>query len=213
MPASRPGSRNATDSPSTASRRERSSSLPAKRGVRATSAMSESACATLGLITVIETVERYQPAPLSSVPPSTSAASAICGAVRLAVPLVRSVAVMSARPASFAGSVSDPARTTSSEVTSGRPRRCATTTRKPLSSVVDSGAAMTSGRGAPGAGGASKGCANAPAEVARRKSAMRAITTCPSLSRRPLAHTRWSPASRRGRTCAARVGRRPRSRP
>jgi hypothetical protein len=41
----------------------------------------------LGFVTVMATVERYQPAPLSSVPPSASAASAICGAVRLVVPL------------------------------------------------------------------------------------------------------------------------------
>jgi hypothetical protein len=60
---------------------------------------------------------------------------------------------MVARPGRRGGSASLPDSTSSWLVTSGTPWRRATTTRRPLSSTLSLGAAITSGRGGAGGGG------------------------------------------------------------
>ena len=60
-----------------------------------------------------------------------------------------------ARPAWRGGSTSAPDSTSSCALTSGTPRRSASTTRSPFGRVADCGAAICSGRGAAGGGGVS----------------------------------------------------------
>ena len=159
--------------------RTRSISSFANTGSRATSATSASAASSLGVVTVIETSAWFQPAPLSSEPPSASAAAASCGALWRLVPCVISDALSDASPASRGGSASAPASATSSALTSGTPSRRATITRRPLSSFISLGAAIVSGRGAAGGGGVVYGCAiaRAPASASaeRERSAARAV--------------------------------------
>jgi hypothetical protein len=64
--------------------RIRSSSAGAKVGSRVTSATRPSAASSRGVVTVIATADWPQPAPLSSDPPSSSAAAAISGPAALA---------------------------------------------------------------------------------------------------------------------------------
>ncbi len=112
---------------------------------------------------MIATSDWLQPAPLSSEPPSASAAAAISGPVWRRVPWVSRPAVIEARPESCGGSSSLPESTTSIAVTSGTPSRGATMTRRPFGRAFSTGAAIASGRGAAGGGGVSNGCADAAA--------------------------------------------------
>ena len=107
--------------------------------------------------------EASQRAPELIEPPSASMASAISGALRVVVPFVRSDAVMSARPASWAGSASPPVLTSRRAAASGVVWRSTTTTRKPFGSVRSTGAGNFTLRGAAGGGGVSRGAAAAGA--------------------------------------------------
>ena len=117
-----PGCAYATLSSSSAWIRARSSSVCAKVGCIATSATSASAGSSKGSATVIEMLDWFQPAPLSSDPPSASAAVASAVALCLRVPLVSKVAVSVARPESFSGSASLPESTSRFAVTRRTPR-------------------------------------------------------------------------------------------
>ena len=102
---------------------------------------------------MIATLDWFQPAALSSEPPSASAAVASAVAVCLPVPLVSKVAVSVASPESLSGSASLPDSTSSCAVTSRTPRRSASKMRSPFGSFCSTGGATASGRGAAGAGG------------------------------------------------------------
>ena len=210
MRASDPGSRIATDRPSSARRRARASSAASNRGCNATSAINANAAGSCGRVTVIETNERSQPAPLSSWPPSASAASAICGAERLAVPLVSSVAVTSASPDVSRGSVSAPERITSCAVTSGRPRalrhhdaQAVRQRRNDRCGNDDRPRRAYRGRGIERLRSEQRG-------ARRRKPAASCIISPRRLARSRPARTRSPPLARRSGTCAARAARRPR---
>ena len=119
---------------------------------------------------------------------------------------------MSARPASAAGSVSDAGADTSSAVTSGNPRRCATTTRKPLPSVATSGAGNDETAAARPAAAARRTAARA--RCARQRAA--ASNPCsadhhfaPRLRGHVLRVLDRHLLQRPARTCAARAARRP----
>jgi hypothetical protein len=139
----------------------RSSSLFAKTGSIATSAIRPSASSSFGVVIVIDTIERSHADSLSSVPPSASAAFAIAVAPRRFVPFVSRSAVTDARPPLPVASASLPDSTSSCAVTSGNPCRSATITRRPFASVASRGASICSGRGAAGTGGVSNCCAQA----------------------------------------------------
>ena len=143
-----PGSRTRPSANRASASRTRSISSGANTGSRATSATSASAASSLGVVTVIETRRLFQPAPLSSEPPSASAAAASSGALRRLVPCVMQRGGRATRaPTAAADRPRRPASATSSALTSGTPSRRATMTRKPLPSFVSLGAAIASGRG------------------------------------------------------------------
>ena len=124
----------------------RSSSAARSAGLRATSATSAERRRRAGARHRHRDERRFQPAPLSSEPPSASAAAAICGALCALGALGEQRRGQRRRGRTSAADrlrrrTARPAR----RVTSGSPRRCATMTRRPLASVCSTGAAIASG--------------------------------------------------------------------
>ena len=96
---------------------------------------------------------------LSRAPPSASAeranSAAATGLPARRAPLGQSVAVIAATPGRPGGSASGPARSNRLTVTNGSPGRGATTSDRPLASVVWCSTGKTHGRGAWAGGGSS----------------------------------------------------------
>ena len=137
--------------------RSRSTSSAVKVGRRTTSASIAIAGPTFVDITPTFAVDASHRAEVSSVPPSDSISSAIRVASRVAVPLVRRFAVMSASPANSGGSTSPPFLIRSTAEINGVFERGMTTTLSPFGRTLSAGFGKATDRGAAGGGGVACG--------------------------------------------------------
>ena len=167
---SAPGCRNATRNPSRVWFFNRSISSCLNVGCNTTSERIFNAGSALSDITTIVARLASQCAPESIDPPNDSIALAICGAVIVSVPLIKSEPVMLAVPARSFGSTSAPLRTRTSAASKGRPGRSTTITRKPFANFVSFGWLNVVSCGAAAGGGASTPpIANADDPIAKIK--------------------------------------------
>ena len=110
-------------------------------------------------------------------PPKSSAASAICFDVFVAVPSLRSSARASAIPASSAGRAAEPPGTDRVALTSGERRSVTRTTRRPLASFHSARAGILTARIGPtiGALDISMVCAARAADAKQKETRSRAF--------------------------------------
>ena len=172
---SEPGCRNATRKPSSVWFFKRSISSCLNVGCMTTSARMRKAGSALSDMTTIVACEASQCAPESIEPPSDSIALAICGALMVSVPMIKSEPVIVATPASWSGSTSAPFRTTISAARIGRPGRSTTTTRSPFSNFISLACEKVTSCGEEGAGAVS----TPPMANAERKTALHRMTKKP----------------------------------
>ena len=126
-------------------------------GLRTTSERISIAGEILDDITLVLTEDESHPPPELMKPPRASIASAICVALRVFVPRVSKLAVMSVTPGKLAGSTSPPLLTRSCAVASGICDLWTMITRKPFASVFSTGFGNSTERGTAGGGGVACG--------------------------------------------------------